>query len=136
MSNDIKETVNVPLVYLLQLQHLAIQSIEKKHHDFLVKNNEQKKTIHENHLFSEQVPSQHGEINSKNNNELVNQNMNEYNFQLISNNLNLSNEISENSQEITRDLNIFNSEYLNYNPYNPYLSPFTYLLPYPYNYFI
>ncbi|CAG8796866.1 12185_t:CDS:1, partial [Dentiscutata erythropus] len=41
MSNDInpKETVNVPLVYLLQLQHLAIQSIEKKHHDFLVKNN-------------------------------------------------------------------------------------------------
>ncbi|CAG8824320.1 26992_t:CDS:1, partial [Dentiscutata erythropus] len=52
------------------------------------------KTIHENH-------SQHGEINSENNNELVNQNVDEYNFQLIGNNLNLSNEISENSQEIT-----------------------------------
>ncbi|CAG8569762.1 14982_t:CDS:2 [Dentiscutata heterogama] len=45
MSNDInpKKTINVLLVYLLQLQHLAIQSIEKKHHDFLVKNNVQKK---------------------------------------------------------------------------------------------
>ncbi|CAG8645258.1 34171_t:CDS:1, partial [Racocetra persica] len=41
MSNDLnqKETVNVLLVYLLQLQYLAIQSIENKNHDLLVKNN-------------------------------------------------------------------------------------------------
>ncbi|CAG8806325.1 18279_t:CDS:1, partial [Gigaspora margarita] len=40
MSNNInpEETVNVPLIYLMQLEYLAIQSIEKNHNDILMKN--------------------------------------------------------------------------------------------------
>ncbi|CAG8678128.1 5202_t:CDS:2 [Gigaspora margarita] len=39
MSNNInpEETANVPLIYLMQLQYLAIQSIEKNHNDLLKK---------------------------------------------------------------------------------------------------
>ncbi|CAG8796067.1 29937_t:CDS:2 [Gigaspora margarita] len=40
MSNNInpEETINVPLIYLMQLQYLAIQSIKKNHNDLLKKN--------------------------------------------------------------------------------------------------
>ncbi|CAG8816280.1 4360_t:CDS:2, partial [Gigaspora margarita] len=152
MSNDInpKETVNVLLIYLLQLQYLAIQSFENNHHDLLVKNNDNEefskipetsekssesrhfslneissrpnqgqKTTHD--LLSEQVPPLHGETNPENNNELVNQNLDEYNLQLIGNNLNLSNGISENSQGITKQKDYVNeSDYeidVDYEPY-------------------
>ncbi|CAG8528136.1 6607_t:CDS:2 [Dentiscutata erythropus] len=50
------------------------------------------------------IPPQHGKINLDYN-EFFNQNVNKYDFQLISNNLNLSNEILKNSQEITSMFN-------------------------------
>ncbi|CAG8732078.1 1611_t:CDS:2 [Gigaspora margarita] len=240
MSNP-EETINVPLIYLMQLQYLAIQTIEKNHNDLLKKNNgneelsklpkpseksskfntisilaanknisnnevskeignmwhkepldvkmkfqvmadiakiehmqkypeykyhprrldEKKrrskkkcefsineifsqqdqiqktdicsisktksKTNHKNNLLSEQAPPMHREINSENN-EFVNQNCDNYSFQLISNDLYSSNENSEYSQNVIRNFNYINPDYLNYNPYLPYI------LPYPYSY--
>ncbi|CAG8460988.1 1341_t:CDS:2 [Dentiscutata erythropus] len=179
MSNSInlEETVNVPLLYLMQLQYLAIQSIEKIHNtkqseivaanknisnnevskeignmwnkesldvkmkfqvmaDIAKLNHMQKypeykyqphrkkrrskrncefsinetksKTNHENYLLSEQLPPLNGEINSENN-VFVDQNLDKHSLQLISNNLNLSNEISENSQEVA---NMFNYHFI------------------------
>ncbi|CAG8851297.1 1825_t:CDS:2, partial [Gigaspora margarita] len=44
MSNNInpEETVNVLLIYLIQLKYLAIQSIKRNHNDLLKKNNSNK----------------------------------------------------------------------------------------------
>ncbi|CAG8848331.1 17854_t:CDS:1 [Gigaspora margarita] len=66
------------------------------------------KTNHENHLFSEQAPPLHGEINSENN-EFVNQNCDNLSLQLISNDLYSSNEIPECSQDVT---SMFNSHFI------------------------
>ncbi|CAG8842328.1 28697_t:CDS:2, partial [Gigaspora margarita] len=88
------------------------------------------KTNHENNLLSEQAPPLYREINSENN-EFVNQNCDNHSLQLISNDLYSSNRNLEYSQDVTRNLNYINPDYLNY---NPYLSPFLYILPYLYSY--